>query len=301
MPVSEQSTEPLPKAVSDVHASEVKSVDVPDSQPTVDRLPISVSIIASNAADKLQRCLASVADWVSEITVVVNDCTDDTVAVAESFGARVYEHEWHGFRDQKNIALSYVNQPWVLALDTDEVVSAELRDEIATFFEQDAQTYQGAKFPRKDWFLGRWITHGDWYPDHSLRLFRAENGIWGGSPEHDKIVLNGRCKTLAADLLHYSNPTLNSQISKINVFSDVFLQRQLDAGKRWSLMRCLFRPTWRFFRAYILRRGFLDGFPGFYIACMTTFSTFVRYSRLYEHHQTAPVNSEQEDSDQPGE
>lgn len=289
MPVSEQSTDHPPNSASNSITAESKLVD---SRQSLERLPISVSIIASNAADKLQRCLASVADWVTEIVVVVNDCTDDTVAVAESFGAHVHEHEWHGFRDQKNIALKYPRQPWVLALDTDEVVSPELQAEIITFFQQDAEQYQGVSFPRKDWFLGRWITHGDWYPDRSLRLFRADSGMWGGSPEHDKIILEGRCKSLSADLLHYSNPTLNSQISKINVFSDVFLQRQLDAGKRWSLMRCVFRSAWRFLRAYFLRLGFLDGFPGFYIAVMTAFSTFVRYSRLYEHSTLAKTDTD---------
>jgi hypothetical protein len=134
--------------------------------------------------------------------------------------------------------------------------------------------------------MRRWITHGDWYPDLSLRLFRRGKGQWSGSPEHDKVELSGPVKRLKGDLHHYSHPTLNSYTSKIGVFSDYFLERQLARGCKWSWIDCLLRPWWRFFRAYVLRRGFLDGFPGYYIAKATAFSTLVRYSRLYEHeHQ----------------
>ena len=103
--------------------------------------------------------------------------------------------------------------------------------------------------------------------------------------EHDKIELAGEAKRLAGDLHHYSHPNLNSYTAKIGVFSDYFLERQLAAGKHWSWTDCLLRPWWRFFRAYFLRRGFLDGFPGYYIAKATAFSTLVRYSRLYEHER----------------
>ena len=141
----------------------------------------------------------------------------------------------------------------------------------------------GAYFPRKVWFLGRWITHGDWYPDHSLRLIRNGRGIWRGSREHDKMDLDGNALELQGDLYHYSNPTMNSQLRKLEYFSDIFLQRQLESGKRWSAISAIFRGFWRFFRAYIFRLGFLDGFPGFYIAWFTAFSTFYRHSRMYEH------------------
>jgi len=140
-------------------------------------------------------------------------------------------------------------------------------------------------FPRKVWFLGRWITHGDWYPDWSLRLFQNGKGRWEGSEEHDKVVLEGTAKRLRADLLHYSNPTLSSHVSKITVFSEYFLQRQIKKGKKWSATETIVRPWWRFFRAYVLRWGFLDGFPGYYIAKATAFATLVRYSRLFEHER----------------
>lgn len=248
-------------------------------------LPIAVSMTARNEVRNLTRSLGSVRNWVQEIVVVVNDCTDGTEDIARTFGARVIEHPWEGYRDQKRFALSQVTAPWVLALDADEEVSDALREEIQRFFQGDHEHYAGAMFPRKVWFMGRWITHGDWYPDWSLRLFRKGRGQWEGSPEHDKIVLQGECRRLRGDLLHYSNPTLLSHVEKIGVFSDYFLQRQIAQGRCWSAFETVFRPWWRFFRAYVLRRGFLDGYPGYYIAKATAFATLVRYSRLYEHEK----------------
>lgn len=246
-------------------------------------LPLSISVITCNEEENLRRCLASVAGLGAEIVVVDSGSTDGTRAVAEAFGAKWHEQPWLGFRDQKNVALRFCTQPWVLALDADEEVSAALRASILKFFHDgSAEAHAGATCARKVWFLGRWIRHGDWYPDVKLRLFRREAGIWGGSPEHDRIELRGKCLRLSGDLHHFSFPSMNRYIEKINVFSDVYLERQLAEGRKWSLLQNLFRPFWRFFRCYVVRRGFLDGFPGLWIAVGIAFQAFVRHSRTYE-------------------
>ncbi|MBC2594856.1 glycosyltransferase family 2 protein [Ruficoccus amylovorans] len=253
-------------------------------------LPLTVCLLAHNEAHRIRACLDAVKDMASEIVLVYNDCTDGTETIArDEYGAKIFEHPWQGFREQKNLALDQATQPWVLNLDCDEIVDETLAASLRAFIEADDPAFAGAHFPRKVWFLGRWIKHGDWYPDHCLRLIRLGKGRWGGSPEHTKIELEGRSQLLAGDLLHYSNPTLNSQIEKINYYSDIYLRRQLDDGKKWSLTHALFRPFWRFFRAYFLRRGFLDGFPGLYIASLTSFATLVRHSRLYEYNTTPEV------------
>ncbi len=253
-------------------------------------LPISVIIVAKNEEKNLPRCLDSIAGWVSEIIVLLNNSTDQSEAIARRYGARIEHDSWRGFRDTKNIALSHATQPWVLNLDADEEVSDALRRDIHAFFTApDHNHYAGASFPRKVHFLGRWITHGDWYPDRCLRLFLREKGRFGGGYGHDKVELQGQEKRFHSDLHHYPFPTTKSHIAKINPFADAFLQQQLDAKKKWSLTATLLRPAWRFFRAYFLRRGFLDGFPGFYAAAATAFGAFIRYSRLYEHeHQETP-------------
>jgi glycosyltransferase involved in cell wall biosynthesis len=252
----------------------------------VNKLPISVCVISGAEAGRIGRLLGSVAEWTSEIVVVLNEGVEDgTEGVAASFGAKIFRHPWQGFREQKNLALGHATQPWVLSLDADEEVSPELRQAIIGFFGGDQDRFAGACFARKVWFMGRWITHGDWYPDRVLRLFRRGQGRWAGSPEHCHVELAGPSLRLAGDLLHYSNPDISSYVRKINYFADIYLQRQLEEKARWSAAAAIFRANWRFVRAYFLRRGFLDGYPGFFIAASTAYSTLVRHSRLFEHSQ----------------
>lgn len=254
-----------------------------------EKLPISVCVISGAEARRISRLLNSVAGWTSEIVVVLNeDAKDGTEDVAASFGAKIFRHPWLGFREQKNLALGHATQPWVLSLDADEEVGPELRASIHRFFGGDQDRFAGASFARKVWFMGRWITHGDWYPDRVLRLFRRGQGQWAASPEHCQVELQGPSTRLAGDLLHYSNPDISSYVRKINYFADLYLQRQLAEKARWSAAAAIFRAGWRFVRAYFFRLGFLDGYPGFFIAASTAYSTLVRHSRLFEHSQPAP-------------
>lgn len=256
----------------------------------LDPLPLSVVIVARNEAGNLPRCLASVQSWVPEIVVVLNNTTDSSEDVAKAHGATVHHREWKGFRDTKNEALDLATQPWALCLDADEEVSRALHSDIEGFFAHgDDQRHVGAKFPRKVWFIDRWILHGDWYPDHSLRLIKRDSSRWGGDQfVHEKMECTGPVATLRGDLHHYSFPTLSSHVSKINLFADLFVQQRQAKGGRFSLFAAVFRPAWRFFRAYVIRLGFLDGYPGFYIAWATAFGAFVRYSRLFEAQNQRP-------------
>lgn len=266
-------------------------------------LPLSVAIITCNEEFNLPRCLASIKDLAAEIVVVDSGSKDRTLDVANSYGAHVFHQDWLGFRDQRAASLSKCSQPWVLALDADEELSDPLRQEIQSFFaSQQPDAYSGASFPRKVLFLGRWITHGDWYPDRKLRLVRRDFAQCVGEAGHDKIEITGGGLILEmrADLHHYSFPTVSRYISKINTFSDAHLETQVSAGRKWSLAHSLFRPWWRFFRAYVLRRGFLDGFPGFWIATATAFQAFVRHSRLYEYEANARTKSKSLTKEQSG-
>ena len=241
-------------------------------------LPLSLSVVACDAEASLRRCLASAAALAEEIVVVDSGSKDGTRAVAAEFGARVIHQDWLGHSAQKQVALGHCTRPWVLVLDADEEVSAELRAAILGFFaEGNAERSAGATMPRRTWFLGRWITHGDWYPDRKLRLFRRDRVRSAGSPEHDKFEVEGATTLLAGDLLHYSFRDMRHYMEKQMVFTDSFLQR----GGGFSLFQAVARPLWRFFRAYVLKLGVLDGFPGLWIAVATAFYTFVRYSRAF--------------------
>jgi len=258
-------------------------------------LPISVVIIARNEGQILPRCLASVQGWVSESIVALNDTTDNSAEVVRPFEARVHTLPWTGFRDTKNAALALATQPWALCLDADEEVSAALRDEIARFFNEGlSQHFVGARFPRKVWFIDRWIRHGDWYPDLSLRLVRRDRARWGGDAYvHEKMECDGPVARMTGDLHHYSFPTLASHVAKINPFTELFIQQQLARGRRFHALQAVFRAGWRFVRGYLLKAGFLDGYPGFYIAAANAFGVFVRYSSLYEveRRKDATINA----------
>jgi glycosyltransferase involved in cell wall biosynthesis len=256
-------------------------------------LPLSVVIVARNEGQILPRCLRSVQGSAAEVVVALNDTTDDSEAVARAAGATVHHLEWKGYRDTKNAALALAKHDWVLSLDADEEVSPALRAAIGGFLSQpDLARYAGARFPRKVWFIDRWITHGDWYPDLSCRLFHRARARWGGDAfVHEKIECDGAVATLRGDLHHYSFPTLLAQVGKIPPFAELFVRQQQARGSHFSVAAAVIRPAWRFVRGYFFRLGFLDGYPGFYIAVATAFGAFVRYSRLYEeeYHRDPPA------------
>lgn len=251
------------------------------------KLPLTVTMTARNAAAVLPLSLGSIADLASQIVVVVNDCSDDTVAVARSYGAEIHERPFENLRDQKGKALRLAAQPWTLHLDSDEALSPEARAELLAFFDSGTPA-DGVWFPRRLRFLGRWMRHGDAYPDRVLRLFRTGKGKEAGAAEHDRFEVEGRTIRFRHDLLHHSNDSIERQIGKINFFSTAFLVRRQAAGRRFSVVEAVFRAAWRFFRAYFLRLGFLDGFPGLYLASFSAFSTFVRYARIYEAELKEP-------------
>ena len=246
-------------------------------------LLLSLIILAKNEERHLPRLLASAADLAAEVIVVDSGSTDRTLEIAEQAGARVVHQAWLGMAEQRRFGLEQAALPWALCLDCDEELSPALRQAIKEFFGNgQAEKHHGASFARQTWFLGRWIRHGDWYPDAQLRLVHVASATVTGSGGHDKISVAGTLARLKGDLNHYSFADIPDYLRKQTRFSDEFLAQERAKGKRWSLARNLIRPWWRFFRAYVLRRGFMDGFPGLWIAAATAFHTFVRHSRLYE-------------------
>ena len=144
------------------------------------------------------------------------------------------------------------------------------------------------RFPRCANYCGRWIRHGDWYPDYVTRLWRKEAGQWEGVEPHAHLRVRGAVGTLAGDLEHYSNDSIDHQISKIVPYSGDFVRHRRGSGRGAGAADLAIRPAWRFFRAYILRRGFLDGWQGFYIASLSAFSTLTRYVKVLEAEKKSP-------------
>ncbi|MCS7337030.1 MAG: glycosyltransferase family 2 protein [Verrucomicrobiae bacterium] len=253
-------------------------------------LPVSVCMVAGAEAHRIGRALESVAGWVSEIIVVVNEeVTDGTDRIATNYGAKVFREPWKGFVAQKNSASAKGTQPWLLLLDADEAVSSNLRDEIVRTLLTPGidSVFAAFSFPRCTWFCGRWIRHGDWYPDRQTRLWRRGKGTWegidcGGFGVHSKLRVEGRIGRLKGELLHYTATELNKQVPKYMMYADHFAKRSLLDNRPVRTVEILFRPWWRFTRSYILRLGFLDGWQGLAVAWLVAFGTFLRYARAKE-------------------
>jgi len=248
---------------------------------------ISVCITAGNEERNIRRCLES-ATWASEIVIVDSFSTDRTVEICREYTERVYQHEWLGYIGQKNLIKDLATGPWILFLDADEVISPGLRDEIAHEFESgNAGDFAGYEFPRLVRYLGRWITHGDWYPDVKMRLFRKDKGVCGGKEPHDRTTVRGRVKRLTNPLYHYTYTDISNQMSTLNRFTSISAEGKFGEARPFGVSDLAFRPLFRFLRCYILKRGYRDGVPGLIIAGFTSFGVFTKYAKVWEiEHQS---------------
>jgi len=248
------------------------------------RETISACITVGNEERNVQRCLESVK-WADEIVVVDSFSTDNTVEICRRYTDLVYAHRWLGYIGQKNLIKDLASGAWILFVDADEEVSPSLRDEILEQFESGASVkYTGYEFPRMVWFLGRWIRHGDWYPDIKLRLFRKDCGQCGGKEPHDRMIVKGQLRRLKNPVYHYTYESIDDQLSTLNRFSSISAKTQFEEERSLKWTDLTFRPIWRFFRGYFLKAGFLDGLPGFIIAVTAGYGVFAKYAKLWELH-----------------
>ena len=243
-------------------------------------MPLSVAIITRNAASQLDRCLASVA-FAEEVVVVDSGSTDGTIELASSRGARVISKEWLGFGPQKQFAVEAASHDWVLCVDADESLSEDLRESIIA----ELRAPRGFVYamPRCNRFLGRWLRHGEGYPDWSVRLFHRKHARWGNETVHEKVATEMPILRLRGDLLHDSAETLEKYLDKQNRYTSLQAESLRAAGRRTSLVHLLVSPSLRFFKFYLLRLGFLDGVPGLVhiaIGCMNTFNKYAKLRAL---------------------
>ena len=193
------------------------------------------------------------------------------------------ENEFICYRDQKKFASKLCSNEWILNLDSDECISSELFHSLKSFLNSSKlKGFSGCSFNRKSFFLGKWIEHGDWYPDVKIRLSRKSLSTWAGLPEHDLLQIDGSVCHLSGDLLHYSYRDINHLIRKSLIFTDLFVKRRTNQQNTAVIVlaEILFRSSFKFFRAYFLKLGFLDGYQGLLIALNSSFFTFIKYFKL---------------------
>jgi len=247
----------------------------------MDCLSLSIVMITFNEEANLARTLASVA-WADEIVIVDSGSTDRTREVAESFHAKFSVETWKGFAVQKNFALTTATGNWILSLDADEEVEPALADEIRSVLSSNPSV-AGFWIPRKNFFLGRWIQHGGYYPDPKLRLFRRGAGEFEDRLVHADIRLDGTAARLEHHLLHHAYPTLESYIEHINRYSS--LGAEMAVAKRargFSFLDIVVRPKVTFLFNYFLRLGFLDGREGLLLNLYHAGYVSWKYAKAWE-------------------
>jgi glycosyltransferase involved in cell wall biosynthesis len=246
---------------------------------------ISVALITLNEEANLPRTLESVMplarDRQGEIIVVDSGSTDRTVEIAKSFGAKVFVEPWKGFAAQKNSAMEKATGDWVFQLDADEALEPALADEINVATENSS--VQGFFIPRKNFFLGRWIKHGGFYPDPKLRLIRRGSGKFEEYGAHPTIKVSGPTARLKHALVHNAYPTLCDYIDHMNSYSSSGAEVAVAKGHHgFNLLNIVLRPKLTFIYNYFFRLGFLDGREGFLLHTYHAVYVSWKYAKAWE-------------------
>ena len=261
---------------------------------------LSVAIITFNEQRNLRRTLESVRGFADEIVVVDSGSTDTTAEIARELGAKVFVEAWKGYAAQKNSAIAKCTGDWILSLDADEAVSPELasllapdRSGLGTGREwcltmespssANPQPVNGFWIPRKNFFLGRWIRHGGFYPDRKLRLFRRGTGAFEERPVHETLKVEGETAQLNGALLHDAYPALSGYIAQMNRYSSLGAEMAVAQGKRgFSLSDIVLRPALTFIYNYFFRLGFLDGREGLLLHLYHAAYVSWKYAKAWE-------------------
>jgi glycosyltransferase involved in cell wall biosynthesis len=263
---------------------------------------LSVVIITHNEEANLERTLNSVQPLISdgkgEIIVVDSGSTDHTVEIAKSFGAKVFVEEWKGFAAQKNSAIDKATGDWILSLDADEELSDVARAFIILVLSGSHDVLNrsaGFRFSRRNYFLGRWIRHGGFYPDDKLRMFKVGRGRFEARAVHEDVQLPPGQHAFDAlrnfdlgggfDIIHHSYPTLSNYIEHMNRYSSLgaeMVVAKANGRVRFSVLNIVARPLATFIYNYFFRLGFLDGREGLLLHLYHAVYVSWKYAKAWE-------------------
>ena len=249
-------------------------------------VPLSAVLIAQNEETNIGDALASVS-FCEDVVLVDSGSSDRTREIAQAAGARVIVNApWPGFVAQRDFAVRAARHDWVIALDADERVGPELRDEIlrlrALGFAE-----AGYRIPRVAFYLGRWIRATDWYPDWQVRLFDRTRAGWHGDLVHESVTVRGPVGRLRGELVHHPYADISDHLRKIDSYTTLWARQAHAAGRRSNIADMTAGATWAFFRNYLLKRGFLLGAAGYVVSVLNTHYTFVKLAKLRELEREA--------------
>ena len=244
------------------------------------QIQLSVVIITFNEEKNIARCLDSVKEIADDIVVVDSFSTDKTKLICIEKKVRFVQHKFEGHIEQKNWALTQAKYQYVLSLDADEALTPGLQDEIKKI--KNNWQFDGYSFNRLTNFCGTWIKHCGWYPDKKLRLWDINKGKWGGMNPHDKVIMDKGTKIfhINKDILHFSFYTVEQHLKQIEYFTDISAKAAFEKGKTSNDFIIFYKSTFKFFRDYILKLGFLDGYQGFIVCKNSAYAKRLKYTKL---------------------
>jgi glycosyltransferase involved in cell wall biosynthesis len=244
-------------------------------------IKLSVVIITYNEEKNIERCLLSVKEVADEIVVLDSFSSDNTPTICQKHLVNFFQHKFDGHIQQKNRAITYATNPYILSLDADEALNEELVNAIRAVknnFEKE-----GYYMNRLTNYCGHWVRHCGWYPDTKLRLWDSRKGSWTGINPHDKYEMHSGDKNtghLKGDILHYSYYSVEDHYKQVNYFTDISAKAYFEKGKKAPVFKLYVNPIAKFIDHYLLRLGFLDGKAGFLISKISAYATYLKYKKL---------------------
>jgi len=227
---------------------------------------LSIAMITKNAQKTIRESISS-ALFADEIVVVDSGSDDDTLKICKELGCNVIKKEWMGFGKQKQFAVDNCKNKWVFVLDSDEVITKELQDEILNTLQNSL--YNGYKIARLNHFFGKPVYHGGLYPDYTIRLFKKDFGNFSDDKVHEKVIIKGNTGVLKNHMIHYAYDSIEEFVSKQNRYSSL--------NAKQNRLKAIINPYWTFVKIFFIKKGFLDGWRGFVIAKLYSEYTFWKY------------------------
>jgi len=218
--------------------------------------------------------------------------TDKTVEIASRYEkVKIELVEWQGYAATKSEALALTTGDWILWIDADEALSAELCKEIKNFREKPRSDFVAYKIARRAFFLGKWIKHSGWYPGYVVRFFKKGEATFNANAVHEGLVVKGKIGTLQNDIYHFTDPTISHYFRKFNEYTSLAAKQLFAESRRFKVSDVLLRPPFLFFKMFILRKGFLDGLHGFVLAVFSSLYVFTKYLKLWELEKNEDRNN----------
>jgi glycosyltransferase involved in cell wall biosynthesis len=246
---------------------------------------LTAVIITFNEEKNIARCLDAVVSVADEVIVIDSFSTDNTATICEKYPIRFVRQSWRGYGAQKNFGMSLATYDYVLCLDADEVLSAELQQAI---LHQKEKGFNGAyALKRINYYYGKFIRHGLEYPDKKIRIFNRQIVQWNNNLVHETLMhLPPKAPaTLSGDLYHYTFETVESHMKKMNEYTSLAAENMFRRGKKAPVAKIVFSPTFTFIKGYFLRLGFLEGLHGWILAYVNAYTTFIKYVKLWQLHR----------------